>query len=204
MWQFDERISSIYEDHVNKHIPNYKTVIDLTLEIANDKLDKNANICDFGSANGITLEKFYNNGFRNLYGVENSVHMREKCRDDIFKIYETIPDIKFDLIVSNWALHFNKNKTELLQSFYENLNDDCYLILSEKVSINSYSTQKYYQWKQDQNVSMDEIIKKRESLKDAMFINDAFWYLKVLSEIGFKEIEIINSYWCFNTFLCKK
>jgi SAM-dependent methyltransferase len=203
MWNFGENISNIYEQHVRQHIPNYENILNLTVEIANDNLSKDSKICDFGSAKGNTLIKLHNNDFVNLYGVENSEHMRNKS-PNIFKISETMPDIEFDLIIANWSLHFNRNKEEILSNFYDRLKTDSYLILSEKVSEDEYTSKKYYEWKIQQNVSIEEIEKKKELLKGSMFIDDVEWYLKTLKDIGFRRVEIINSYWCFSTFLCRK
>jgi tRNA (cmo5U34)-methyltransferase len=204
MWKFDERIAEIYSSHVLSHIPNYSTVLDLSCDIANDLLTTDAFICDFGSANGNTLKKLYDRNFKNLYGVEINQAMIDKSTLDKFKISSTLPDIKFDYVIANWSLHFNQNKEEILESIFDNLKDNGLFLLSEKVSLDSYTIKKYHQWKRSQGVSDLEIKQKEEALVGAMFIDSAQWYLETLNKIGFKNIEIVNSHWCFCTFFCRK
>jgi SAM-dependent methyltransferase len=204
MWKFDEHIAEIYSSHVLSHIPNYSAVLDLSCDIASDLLDSDAVICDFGSANGNTLKKLSSRNFKNLYGVEINQAMIDKSTTDKFKISSTLPDIKFDYIIANWSLHFNQNKEEILKNIFDRLQDNGIFLLSEKVSLDSYAIKKYHDWKRNQGVSSIEIKQKEEALIGAMFIDNAQWYLDTLKKVGFKNIEIVNSYWCFCTFFCRK
>jgi len=204
VWKFDNHIATVYSDHALQHIPNYLEVLELSCNIADDFCTKDSAICDFGSANGNTLLKLYDRNFKNLYGVENSQSMIDHCPSDKFKISKTLPDIKFDYIIANWSLHFNQNKEEILKNIFDKLNPNSVFLLSDKVSLDAYSISKYHSWKQQQGVSDLDIKAKEESLVGSMFINDVCWYLDTLKQVGFKNIEIVNSHWCFNTFFCRK
>ena len=40
--------------------------------------------------------------------------------------------------------------------------------------------------------------------RSGMYIDNVEWYQRVLKEIGFSKIYIINAFWCFTTFVCIK
>jgi hypothetical protein len=62
----------------------------------------------------------------------------------------------------------------------------------------------YHDFKSSVGVSAEEIEAKAASVRDIMYIDTPEWYLKTLSKIGFKNIQIIDASWCFTTFFCVK
>jgi SAM-dependent methyltransferase len=198
-----ETIANSYNQHVRNHIPNYDIVIDKTIKLC--KLyNYNSSIVDFGSANGITLEKLYTEGFRNLYGIEPVDALRELSNKSIADYSKTLPCLKFDVIIANWVLHFIKNKEDTLRNFYNCLDDNGILIISEKVSSNEIIKKFYYDFKRNNNVSEEEIFVKEKSLAGVMHLETIDWYFTVLNEIGFDTIEIIDGAWGFITLMVKK
>jgi tRNA (cmo5U34)-methyltransferase len=206
-WKFDSKIAINFADYARKHIPNYDKVIDLSVNICKD-FSKDAKIVDIGCASGETINRLHTEGFTNIYGVDNSQSMIEVCNQDIatYIFSETFPKnlTNMNVVLMNWTLHFVKNKFDYLQSIFHSLESNGVLILSEKVSLDPYAISKYHQFKRLQGVDEEEILKKEQQVKSVMFIDDTEWYLTKLKEIGFKHIAVINSYWCFNTFLAVK
>ena len=62
----------------------------------------------------------------------------------------------------------------------------------------------YHDYKRAKGVSEEEIKQKQESIKNVMFIVDIEYYFSILKFTGFSKVHIIDSYWCFTTFVCIK
>ena len=58
----------------------------------------------------------------------------------------------------------------------------------------------YYDFKYQKGVPYQYIYEKENELKDVMYLDSVDWYIKSLSEIGFK-VEILNAKYGFVTFV---
>jgi len=206
-WRFDKKLAPHFVDHARKHIPDYDKVIDLSVELCKDHYDTHSTIIDVGCASGETIKRLHAQGFKNIYGVDNSQAMLDECPKDIakYELSENYPTNFpcMDVIICNWTLHFIKDKVAYLKSIKNNLKIDGILILSEKTTLDPLMIKKYHEFKLQKGVTQEEIKIKEKQLKDVMFIDNIEWYLKTLKDIGFKNINVINSYYCFNTFICR-
>jgi SAM-dependent methyltransferase len=205
-WKFDQTVADIFVDHARQHIPNYETVINKSIRLADLKLDKTAKILDFGCATGRTLEQFKLAGYDDLYGIDNSQAMLDKC--NVFAdllCADTVPDSyqDFDLILSNWTLHFADNKEEILDRIVSALRPGKFFILSEKVSEMPVLIDLYYEWKFAQGVSREAIERKRQTLDGVMKVKPNEWWLEKLNE-RFGHVAVIDADWCFCSYLCIK
>ena len=149
-------------------------------------------------------QAFQRAGYTNLYGVDNSQAMLEKNDAQATLICsEEFPDVRFDMIVCNWTLHFMKDKLSYIEKMYQQLNNNGILIVTDKVTLDPDLIELYHIWKLKQGVSLDEVKRKQQELIDAMHINSSEWYQIALKELGF-TVHIVDAAWCFNTFLCFK
>lgn len=206
MWEFDKSVAARFEQEAQQNIPDYFKVIELCCKIAEYKnIDHDAVIVDVGSALGETLYHFKSNGYTNVWGVEASEAMREASmfRENII-LSETYPDLKADMIMMNWTLHFIKNKYAYLNDVYANLNDGGIFIITDKTNQSEMVKQLYYDFKRDNGVSDEYIIEKEKQLKGYMKTEDFGWYYYTLGIMGFKNTQVINSSLGFTTFYCEK
>jgi len=205
MWQFDTNVASSFDSHARQHIPNYDTVIDKSLDVC-ELYGKSAKIIDVGCAIGETLIRLHNRGFTNLHGVDNSQSMLDKCPHLIASLTcsETLPEGLYDVIIINWTLHFIKDKKQYLQNVFDMLNPNGVVIISDKTSLDPLATGMYHDFKRSKGVSEEVIKQKQESIKNVMFIDDIEYYFSILKFTGFSKVHIIDSYWCFTTFVCIK
>jgi tRNA (cmo5U34)-methyltransferase len=205
-WQFDNDIAKVFVAHAQQHIPNYDTVINKCVSLAQDLVATDGAIIDVGCATGETLRRLKQAGFANLYGVEASRAMLDRCDPDLAQYYhsDTFPDKKFDAVFCNWTLHFIKDKIAYLSAIHSNLDDHGFVVLSDKTSLDPVCIKKYHEWKRSQGVTEEQIQAKAQSVKDIMFINSPKWYLDTLQQVGFGRVEVIDAHWCFTTFLCHK
>jgi tRNA (cmo5U34)-methyltransferase len=204
-WQFDSDIASVFVEHARQHIPNYESVINKCVRYCELNLDRQASIIDVGCATGHTLSRLYESGFRNLHGVDNSIHMIKLAPKDIatYVTSDELPKGHYDMILCNWTLHFIKNKKKYLRSIINNLNEGGAVIISEKTSKDPQMIQMYHDHKKSLGVSETEIQRKQKQLENVMFVKSTDWYINFLESIGF-EVRVIDADWCFTTFLCRK
>lgn len=205
-WEFDKSIADDFSNHARKHISGYDRVINKSVNICCHMLNKDSSIIDVGCAIGETLERLHQNGFKNLYGVDNSNDMLLKANPNIAKLIlsDKLPNINYDAILLNWTLHFIEDKKAYLDSVYANLNHGGFLILSDKTCNHDPYLNLYHEDKQNRGVSIKDIENKARSLTGKMFINDQRWYQITLTSLGFNNISIIDADWCFTTFIAWK
>jgi SAM-dependent methyltransferase len=203
-WIFDNEIANRFQAEAETNIPSYHTVISKCLQFANKNLEKSDKIIDVGSALGYTISKFKNAGFTNVIGVDNSPAMIEKSVfKDIVICSNFLPKDIYKLIIINWTLHFIANKIQYLRDVYNNLDNNGYLILSDKCCQTDLVKDMYYDFKRNNGVSEEYIIEKEKKLIGVMQSVSIGWYLNTLQEIGF-IVDVIHGDLGFVTFLCCK
>ena len=204
VWIFDNEIANRFQAEAETNIPSYHTVINKCLQFANKNLEKSDKIIDVGSALGYTISKFKNAGFTNVIGVDNSPAMIEKSVfNDIVICSNILPKDIYKLIIINWTLHFITDKMQYLIDVYNNLDNNGYLILSDKCCQSDLVKDMYYDFKKNNGVSEEYIIEKEKKLIGVMQSMSIGWYLNALQEVGF-IVDIIHGDLGFVTFLCCK
>jgi tRNA (cmo5U34)-methyltransferase len=164
--------------------------------------DKEAKIIDVGSALGYTMGKFIKAGFNNVHGVDNSRQMINSCLYPArVTLSETLPSGPWNVVLANWTLHFIPSRLAYLQRIYDNMDQGGTLILTDKMSFTSEQEILYHQFKLDNGVSLEEIQRKKESLKCVLTCKPLSWYLSALELLGF---EVINTRLMFKTIIAKK
>jgi trans-aconitate methyltransferase len=204
-WEFDESVAKRFQKEAKDHIPDYDRVIDMCVDYALVKLNKHDYIIDVGSALGYTIDKFVDKGFTNVFGVESSEKMLEQSSHskNIF-LSSQFPNLRFRLVLINWTLHFIQDKKTYLRSVYDGLESNGTLILSDKTTQSDITKHLYYNFKRNNGVNQEYIEQKEQQLKGYMLTESLDYYFHTLKEIGFENIEIINSRFGFTTFICTK
>ena len=205
MWTFDDKVAEIFPSHARQHIPGYDRVIQKTLDICADYCADSA-IVDVGCAVGETLTQLHHQGFTNLYGIDNSQSMLDRCPKNIGAEYILSDnfniDLKFDVIIINWTLHFIKDKKNYLEQVRKRLNPGGTLVLTDKTSEDLFTLKHYHNIKRQNGVSEAEVVAKQKSLENVMHIKDVQWYLTTFEVLGFTT-HIFDAEWCFTSFVCK-
>lgn len=203
-WVFDNSVAERFQHEAETNIPSYHLVIDKCLTFANKYLQKTDKVIDVGSALGYTISKFINAGFTNVMGVDNSTAMIDKSmHKQLVLCDDKLPKYKYKLVMMNWTLHFVTDKTSYLIDIYNSLENNGYLILSDKCLQSDIVKDMYYDFKRSHGVSEEYIRQKEQNLIGVMKSVHIQWYLEALSNIGFK-VEVIHADLGFVTFLCTK
>lgn len=208
-WVFDKRVAANFDHIAKDNIPNYDLVIEKCIKIARKNFGNTARVVDVGSATGYTLRRFYEQGFRNLTGIECSQDMIDlswKSKDINILCSNKFPGSlgKFEMVIANWVVHFIHERKEYLRSIYEQLDENGILILTEKVTVSDLTTSLYYDFKLENGIDAEEIRLKKIALKNVLVTQPISWYLDTLNSIGFKHIEIIDASFSFVSILACK
>lgn len=107
-----------YDDEINNLIDTYFESLKPILK----KLPKAANILEVGCGNGFVLEKIYQSGYKNVFGVEPSINavnkapknIKTKIMVNMFKS-NLFPKNKFDLIFLFQTLDHISNPNEFIK-----------------------------------------------------------------------------------------
>jgi tRNA (cmo5U34)-methyltransferase len=205
-WEFDTAVASRFQEEAANNIPDYERVIDMCLDIANRRYDKESTIVDVGSALGHTIEKFNMAGYSDVYGVESSQAMRDNSKFKSFiDLSETFPkDWRANFVMANWTLHFVDERKQYIEDIYKALRAGGSFVLSDKTPQSDDIKEMYYEFKRSNGVSDEYIYEKEKKLQGYMNLLPIDWYLDTLKDVGFTNIQIINSRFGFVTFYCEK
>ena len=205
-WKFNKQVAQNFKSYADKHIPDYKSVINLTLDIANIHLNKDSSIVDVGCATGVTLDTFKEAGFTNLIGIDSSIDMLNECNKCHTLIQSDVwPNLNaMDMIIANWTLHFipKERRRTYIVKMLSSLSPNGICIITEKTLTSDITKELYYNYKRRQGVSDEEILEKEAQLEGVLEVCSIDWYLCMIKSMGY-TVDIINGKYGFITFLIK-
>lgn len=208
-WEFNEEVAKRFYQEALNNIPDYVKTITLLIDTVKQKFKNSEDllILDVGSAIGYTIDRLLKAGFKNVYGSESSQDMITNS-NHLERIYFTshIPfDKRWDVIIINWTLHFINSKLEFLKEIYNSLPRGGMLFLTDKMTCENIELNKaYYDFKIDRGMTIEDIENKKKAIEGILTTKPLSWYIITLSEIGFKDINIENSRFMFNTITARK
>lgn len=207
-WSFEnEQVVDNFPSIAEANIPNYRAVIQKCVQIARKFCRPDSLIVDVGCARGATLKALFESGFTNLTGVDCSKAMLAKSFSQADLIASEIypPELKLvDLVLINWTLHFIREREKYLRDIFHSLRGGGRLVLTEKVSGGQDLKDLYDDFKRQSGMSETEIRRKENAIKGVLVTQPMDWYFRTLSEIGFKDIAIIDAHFSFVTFYATK
>ena len=222
-FEFDEEVASVFDDMLNRSVPYYKQMQDLTINFAMKFLNENDNVYDLGCSTASTLIELAKQFDKklNLYGIDNSSAMLERAKNkskaygvDLNLINGDIhntPLDNADIIISNYTLQFIRplQREKLVQKIHDSLNENGVFIFSEKVIsadniLNKQFIDEYYGFKKTQGYSEFEIAQKREALENILIPYTEDENKKMILDAGFSHCETIFKWVNFATFIAIK
>lgn len=222
-FEFDEDVAAVFDDMLERSIPFYKEVIDLTCKTICLHVKEGAHVVDLGCSTANTLlalHKMSNKSYH-LLGIDNAEAMLHLARQKIHaygaKIELVSADITQvalslkDVIIANYMLQFIRplQRAEFVAKIYEALNPNGLFIFSEKIVfedkvLNKQMIDLYYDFKRKQGYSDFEIAQKREALENVLIPYTEEENKAMLKGAGFESIETIFKWGNFATFIAKK
>jgi len=231
-WEFDATVATRFQREARCHIPDYEEVIDDSIRLLEDELSdslkkRSIKVVDVGCATGHTLVRLHERGFRNVHGVDISVPMIEKAREDLrlagfdqdnVKLHVSVSptdfpsslgavDEELGAVFVNWTLQFVRladDRKHFLHNIAKAMKAGALLILTEKTVQDRLTKTAYYDFKKSMGVSEDEIAVKEARLKGVLEPFDVRWYLDALSECGFSDVSLFRAKYGFVTFTARR
>ncbi|WWO99895.1 MAG: carboxy-S-adenosyl-L-methionine synthase CmoA [Candidatus Dasytiphilus stammeri] len=227
-WTFDENVTQVFSDMINRSIPGYSIINNMIGKLSQKFVKNHTHIYDLGCSLGdlsILIQKNIHATGCKIIAIDNSPSMITRFKNKIKKklpSYSTLIKIieadinkivirNASMVVLNFTLQFIKleQRQPLLESIYAGLNSEGVLILSEKFKfnnrrINELMTNLHYDFKKKNGYSELEIIQKENLLKKVMKNESVDNHKKNLHKIGFTHVDLWFQYLNFGSVIAIK
>lgn len=207
-WEFNEEVTRVFDDMLERSIPDYEHMRSLTYRIGRNFIGGGGRIVDIGASNGLSSLQFVNSHPNCSFVLEDiSDPMLEACA----KRYEKSPNVKvvkndlregigdyndIDLVLSVLTIQFTpiEYRQDILADIYRKLRVGGALILVEKVigngsTLDTIFTREYYSLKRDHDYSENAIREKRKSLEGVLVPLTTSFNEHLLRGAGFHSID---------------
>ncbi len=222
-FEFDEDVASVFDDMLDRSIPFYKQMLELTRSFCLKYTKENSFVYDLGSSTASTLIDIakHSDCHLNLVGIDNSSAMIQRAKHkinaynlDIKLINDDIFNVNLSnatIVIANFTLQFIRplKREELIKKIYNSLEDGGIFIFSEKIIsddkvLNKQYIDQYYDFKKTQGYSEFEIAQKREALENVLIPYSYDENKQMTIDAGFKHFDCLFKWVNFATFIAKK
>ena len=221
-FSFNEEVTQVFEDMINRSVPGYISSLKMTKEITTKLFQKDSNFYDLGCSIGavtIQVSDIVKTKKGNILAVDNSEAMINFCKsrikdshisfilDDITKI-----EIENASVASlNFVLQFLEPSVRLnfLKGVFKGLIKGGALLLSEKFSFDSNKEEEsvsriHHSFKLSNGYSELEVSRKRDALEGVLISQSQAENEELLYESGFSEIRKVMKNLNFVTYVAIK
>lgn len=222
-FEFDENVAVVFDDMLERSIPFYKEVIELTCKCIDMQAKEGARVIDLGCSTANTLLSLHKKSTKRfeMVGVDNATAMLHLAQQKI-QAYGASIELRnedmlktslegFDVVIANYMLQFIRplERSTFVEKIYQGLNAGGLFIFSEKVvfqdkELNKQMIDLYYDFKRSHGYSDFEISQKREALENVLIPYTEEENKKMLRNAGFEVVETIFKWANFTTFIAKK
>jgi tRNA (cmo5U34)-methyltransferase len=225
-FEFNEQVADVFDDMLDRSVPFYKQVIEMTGQILERFLIPGDTVYDLGCSTGTTLLhliRILSSMDLRFVGVDNSDAMLDKAlrKAQMFSLADRILFNRQDItrvdisgagaIILNYTLQFINPpvRQEFLGKIYHGLRRNGILILSEKVvcedkDFNDQYLDSYYRYKKKRGYSELEIARKREALENVLIPLSNRKNRSMLEEAGFSRVTTFFQWFNFISFVAIK
>jgi tRNA (cmo5U34)-methyltransferase len=225
-WKFSGETAKKFDNHVEKSVPLYKEGHDLICDLSDFFVKEESLIYEVGSSTGTLTFKLaeHNKSKKSatFIGIDIEKAMVVEANKKLKK--NKNKNVKFfnadmlkykmkkaDLIICYYTIQFTPTATrqDLINKLYNNLNWGGALVLFEKVRgpdarFQDIASNLYIDYKLRLKYTPDDIISKSLSLKGILEPFSTKGNIDLLKRAGFKDINTIQKYICFEGFLAIK
>ena len=208
-WQFDEEVTAVFDDMLERSIPDYYNMRELVHKLTKKYAKPNTVILDLGCSTGGAIKKSINELPNNFFiGIEVSEPMRQKAKE-IFKGIDRVAILNHDLrnglpkigekvsvILSVLTIQFTpiEYRLNIIKDVYKTLSDGGVFIFVEKVlgetaEIDNTLVELYYDLKGENGYTHEKIQKKRKALEGVLVPVTSSWNIELLRKSGFQNID---------------
>jgi tRNA (cmo5U34)-methyltransferase len=228
-FEFNDTVADVFDDMVSRSVPYYSEQQRMIKEIGSIFSTPGSNIYDLGCATATTLINLCKgvDPSASLIGYDNSPPMIKKAKQKIKesgleeRISVLYADLNGDLdsielnnasvVLICWTLQFVRplKREKLINKIYQGLNENGVLIITEKVLtnnslLNRYYIKLYYDYKQRNEYTNEEIENKREALENILIPYRIDENIEMFKRNGFETVDTFFQWYNFVGFICIK
>jgi tRNA (cmo5U34)-methyltransferase len=215
---FDKAVAEVFDDMVSRSVPQYKEIQRMLVELAGSFATEGSKIYDLGCSTGTTLALLHKSlrVKTQLLGVDSSAEMLDQCRQKLASLKVTgidlrradldkgieMDDASVALLVLTLMFIRPLNREKLIADIYAGLNENGCLLLVEKVLgesslFNRLFIEHYYAYKRRVGYSELEISQKREALENVLIPYRLGENLDMLTNAGFRQVDVFFKWYNF-------
>jgi tRNA (cmo5U34)-methyltransferase len=210
-WRFDRQVTDVFDDMLQRSIPQYNAMRLVTFEVANRFVKPGTAIIDMGCSRGEALLPFVSTfGAANDYiGLEISEPMIEAARSQFTghphgervtiaraDLRHEFPTVTSSLVLSVLTLQFTpiEYRQRIIRRVFNSLAPGGAFVLVEKVlgataELDEAFVDLFLEIKRQNGYSQGEIDRKRLSLEGVLVPVTARWNEELLREEGFAAVD---------------
>lgn len=210
-WEFDSKVTDVFEDMLLRSIPDYNTMRELVFEVGKDFVAHKTAIVDLGCSKGDALAPFVDKfgSYNTYYGVDTSEPMIQAANKKFegyvnvnlvtiknMDLKQDYPPMTASLTLAILTLQFIpiEYRQQILRKIFNHTLPGGAFILVEKVlgnsaQIDSALVNQYYKIKKDHGYSVDQINRKRMSLEGVLVPITAKMNEEWLRDAGFRYVD---------------
>lgn len=219
---FDRDVTACFDDMLERSIPDYETMRSLTTEMASRFITPYSTVLDIGVSLGqaiAPLVKRHSSAASTFHGIDCSPPMLAECRRrfeteiahglvkiDFCDLRKKYPynEKRLDVVLSILTIQFTpiEYRPFILKNIYDSLTDGGAFLIVEKVLgenalIDSLLVDVYYNLKDRQGYSREQIERKKEALEGVLVPIPAKMNEGFLAAAGFRTVDC---YWRWGNF----
>lgn len=225
-FRFDERVSTVFDDMVERSVPFYGEIQRMVAEIAGDFATPGSNVYDLGCSTGTSLEMLDSriDPSVRFIGFDNAPSMLEQARAKLGKLpsgracelveadihaLPKLEDASVVLLVLTLQFVRPLYRERLIRHVCEGMAKNGCLILVEKITspngmLNRLFIEHYYDMKRRNGYSDLEIAKKREALENVLIPYRFEENVALLQQAGFGTVEEFFRWYNFSAMVAVK
>ena len=210
-WIFDEEVTTVFDDMLERSIPDYLNMRSLVNSLTLKYSQIGSTVLDLGCSTGGAIKDIIHlvPQETKFIGVEISEPMREQANKNLKYYIENKQakiincDLREDFPISNNSVVLSvltiqfipiEHRQRIISSIYENLISGGVFIFVEKIlgndSIgNSMLEDLYYKLKGENGYTEEQIRAKRKSLEGVLVPVTSDWNIEMMSKAGFSNIQ---------------
>ncbi len=216
---FDEKVTGVFTDMINRSVPGYALIVRMTSVLAQQYAVSNTKLYDLGCSLGAVTFLLQQQSLDDcsIVAVDNSPAMIDRCREsltlnrakNLLPVELRCEDIQqtelsnASVVVLNFTLQFisPKQRNSIIKKIYDALVPGGILIISEKIMFsekekNALFIELYHQFKKANGYSDLEISRKRTALENILIPETIEQHHKRVRSAGFSSFE--TWFQCFN------
>ena len=210
-WQFDQEVTAVFDDMLQRSIPQYNAMRVVTFEVGGKFVQPGTAIIDMGCSRGQALLPFVSNfGDANTYvGLEISEPMIEAARGNFARhphgdrvtiqradLRHEFPGVTSSLVLSVLTLQFTpiEYRQRIIRRVFDSLAPGGAFVLVEKVlgataKLDEAFVDLFLRIKREHGYSDSQIDRKRLSLEGVLVPVTARWNEELLHQEGFASVD---------------